>query len=360
MNDLYNKIGDSEGASAVAVFLISIFVFGVFSPAILTLTTGAWINYFICSIPGFVLLSVILKFYDIFGTENSFYISKRLLGNGFSSAIFVLLCISLIFAISSVLNISTSKIYEISNIKLNKNTIKFVTLITAVICALNGAEGITRLSYIVFYVIIAVFGILIFTSFDGIRSDNLFPVFGKNIITSVTPGAFSGLFGGFIILFLMSDLYKCKNNLVSSTKKIFVISAIGCFVLVLWYMLCVSQSIAFDMNGDLGAVFTSTVSGRFFRRFEIFLIVLYLLLQIISLCVGLYCLSKTFATIVGVNDFRPFVLSVSVLVLNISHYKIADALLPSLTVGFFLFLFVYLPCLMLINHFYVCDKGKKL
>ena len=351
------KIGSSEGISAIIIFSLSLPLFLTVSSEAARLTSGAWINAVICCLVNVILVSVSAKFFLKFGNESFSEITNKLTGKIFGFLITVLISALIFTYILYIYDVSTKKIAAVGASPLNLDLLKIVLLSVAVFVCLCNIEALSRLSFVISFFVFLLIGILIIITLNGFNTDNFFPLLGSDAKVTFVPGIFLSSNIGLVLLMINSRFFKNKTVLVTSVKRIVIWSSLFNFILILWFTLTVPHSLVSGFEGGIEAVFASSVAGKFFRRFEIFMMALYVFIQVITVAAGLFSLARLLSDGFNISDYRPFALILGILIYNLNGLSIEEKFIRC--VCYFLWVITFLLPTLYIIISKIKDRKKK-
>lgn len=331
------KIGQTEGDFAIVLFSLALPVFFTVSSEIKNLYSGAIWNLLICVVINMILAYYLSRFFEIHGINTIYKVTEIYYGKQTSIIISVLINIMIFIYVLFVFQSGCSKIFNINAISPDYQIIKLFLITVVGVFAIKGIEAITRLSYLLFFVMLFILSVLILITSNGFKLDNIYPVMGKNIKSTLLPSRFLCLNFGLILYLLTADCYNNSKKLVFSVKRTCFIINMITLIIVIWYCFSVPDAIAQKFESGIEAVFSSSVSGQIFRRFEIFMISLYIIIQSVCAGLGIFVISKSFADVFEIKDYKPFSLIISVLLFNLTDCKLNAEPISYLCSGFFVF-----------------------
>lgn len=306
------KIGNKEATSVVVIYSFSITMLALAGFGATKYGSGAWINHLVCAFVNFIMLISAIYYFKVFGNQNIISGGQNLFGDFTAKTIGLIISFAVFIFVASEFEVACKKIEEIGNQNLKTDMIRVVICASIIVCASCGVEVITRLSYIMIIVISILLFFLLYTTFGGINTDNFFPIFGKSANEVFIPCEGLSLYSGILTLLLICDYFKSKSDVIKSAKRIVLYVNILSLFIIIWYTLSVPYYKGKSSEEGIEAIFASSSSGRFIRRFEVFLLSYYILSVIITATFGLFALSRTLCLICKCDDIKPFILAVGV------------------------------------------------
>ena len=332
-----SKIGQTEGNFAVVLFSLALPIFLTVAVEVKTHLTGAIWNMLICMIVNIILACFISNFFKIHGIKTIYKVTEIYYGKQISFVISLLINTAIFIYILYIFQNGCIKIFDANVKSPDFGIIKLFLIIVIAFSAIKGIEAITRTSYLQFFVVLFILSVLIFITSNGLKSDNIYPVLGDNIKETFIPGRFLGINFGLILYLMLADNFKSPKKLIFSVKKTCIIINAITLAIVIWYCFSVPNKIANTFDSGIEAVFSASVSGQVFRRFEIFMISLYIIIQSVCVGLGVFVISKSFADILHIPDYKPFSLILSVLIFNLTDIIVNPTVLSYMCIGIFLF-----------------------
>lgn len=311
MTDLNKLIDRKEAVTLLFFMVIPQLLVDYISYGISRHGSGYWINFIICSFFSFLLLYLIKK---SFNKKLNVYVENSITEK-IIRFIFVFYIISLTLY---NFNVCSNATLSVTSKAFTKDIVLFLPIISAVICSVLGIEAISRLSYVIFYFTIGIVLFICFVTMKGWQVDNIYPIFGASKKTTffdfTSCGMFLPLFSVYLIRENLSEPGKTFKLIQKALLYVFIF---GLLLLVICILSVPHPMINF-YDFSLAAIFSAAKSSVFFHRFELLLVFLLMVINTMSLSVGLYITSELFSDITKSNDTRPYSALVGCLLFYIS------------------------------------------
>ncbi len=274
---------------------------------------GSVTNAAVCFVITLLMLKPLKCYFKIWGNVNTCRAMKETFG---SSVAYIVATAFLVFiSLSCVcgIKICASQISELSMEVLSHQNIRLIVSLTAVFLAFLGIEALSRHSYVILFIGYILMGTLIYASFRGWNTDNLFPVFGVSVRKTFTNYILISIFSSVAPLLFMCEFFKGSSDTYRCIKKTVIISNVIMVLILLIYSLTVPYPVGKLYSHSLEAIFSSGSSGDVFHRFEIFLISLFTLFSAIFVSYSIITGAQILKNMFGFEDTRPLVLLIGVL-----------------------------------------------
>lgn len=304
-----SKIGIKESTRMIVFLILPQVILHQISIGLIKLNNGLVYNYIIYSIIFFALIKLMKK---------SFVGDKSSVNSVFEKFVDILYIAYILFMTLYNFGICSEALFFTSSGVFSKNAVIFLPFISAVICALLGVESISRTSYMAFYIVGLLLIFIIFLTFSGWSTENIYPVFGTNRSKIFTEFSSLGCFSGVVAIYFLKGSFKDKGGAYTIVKNASVISFVFGFTIIILCILSIPYPMGDLYKFSLNGIFSVAKSGSFFHRFELLVMFLMLILQILSTAVGLYLLSASTANILGLDDYKPFCLLFGMIIFYVS------------------------------------------
>lgn len=287
-----NIIGKKEGVASVVFLTLPIIIFDYSTKSLENSGSGSLINFALCFLVSFVLLSLIK--YSFVNTDEKALYDKII------SAVFVFYIIVLSFnnyslSLSSLLSV-------IQNSGFDSRIVALFLIFISLICSLSGLESLTRTAYMCFGIFLFTILIMCLLSFSGWDYDNIAPVFGNNTKDSFFNFKGLNVFSPLMCLYFFKDHFKeNKEGIAASKSIIFKVFFISLFIIAVC-ILSVPYPMGRLYNFSLEGIFSIAKSGLFFHRFEIILVLGVSLISLISTALGIYISSASISKLTDFSD----------------------------------------------------------
>ncbi len=316
------RIGKKETSSAIIIFSITPAFSALVGTNSVALGTGALINCALCFFISLVLLLTFKRYFKRCSGMAIVDACEEKIGKVFSWFVtLVISCLVFSLAIFSVSTLSKS-IFSISTGKIKAQHIRTVICVAVAICSFLGAESLTRQSYLLFYIGTLLISFIFISTYKGLNFENLYPLFGNDIKTTLFNYYPFCLLSGIAPFLLICNHIKEEKSLYKYVYRFVSVSFLVTFVLFFLYSLTVAKPLGMLYEESLEAIFASASSGRFFHRFELFLSSLYVILAIVSSSFSVQTVSYALSRLCKIDDYRPFVLILSLILYTLSGYTI--------------------------------------
>lgn len=281
---------------------------------------GAVVNAALCFLITLLMLKPVKKYFVIWGNISIADAMK----DTFGSSVAYIVCMSffILFSLSCIcsLNICTILISDLTIKSLPSQSIRLVISLSAVFLAYLGTEALTRHSYVILFVGYILMGTLIYASFRGWNTDNLYPLLGVSVKETFTNYIGVCIFSSVAPMLFMCNSLKSREGVYKCIKKTVIISNVIMILTLLIYALTVPYPVGTLYSHSLEAIFSSGSSGDVFHRFEIFLISLFTLFALVSVSYSIIVCTKILKNLFGFTDTRPLVLIVGILFGSLSGF----------------------------------------
>lgn len=287
-----NIIGKKEGVASVVFLSLPIIIFDYSTKSLENSGIGSLINFALCFLVSFVLLSLIK--YSFVNTDEKALYDKII------SAVFVFYIIVLSFnnyslSLSSLLSV-------IQNSGFDSRIVALFLIFISLICSLSGLESLTRTAYMCFGIFLFTILIMCLLSFSGWDYDNIAPVFGNNTKDSFLNFKGLNVFSPLMCLYFFKNHFKEKKEGIAASKSIiFKVFFISLFIIAVC-ILSVPYPMGRLYNFSLEGIFSIAKSGLFFHRFEIILVLGVSLISLISTALGIYISSASISKLTDFSD----------------------------------------------------------
>ena len=261
--------------------------------------SGYWINFIICSILAFMLF---LPLKRSFNKKINSYIDNSLIEKiiGF---IFIVYIISLLFYNFSI---CTNAIMSVTSGVFTRDIVSFLSVFSAIVCSILGIETLGRLSYVIFYSVVTIILFICMVSFKGWQNENFYPILGTSVKLTIFDFSSCGLFLSLITTYLIRESICEPVRTFNLFKRAFLHVFVFGIILLIICILSVPYPMMGFYDFSLAAIFSSAKSNVFFHRFELFLVFLLMIINIMSMSVCLFLSSKLLSDITKSSDSRPF------------------------------------------------------
>lgn len=302
-----NITGRPETSSSVLYLALPAMILHYIGNGISKHNSGFLINFVIWSIIAFVLLKIIKSSFANEPSVNkvSKYISKL---------IEVLILIFLVIITFYNFKSSTDAVYSVTSGVIKRNITALLPLIASLICALGGIEAITRSSYMLFFLFVGVVGFIFLITFDGWSVSNLFPVMGNNTQSTFSDYSVIGIYAPVLSTYVLRHNLRGKQEGYFLARRTMLMVFISALLLGIVCILTIPYPMGSLYGFSLKGIFSIANSGSFFHRFEILLSFILLIIDIVSVAVGIYIISKILSDITQSNDYKPFCLVISLMI----------------------------------------------
>ncbi|MBE7050178.1 MAG: hypothetical protein E7394_05325 [Ruminococcaceae bacterium] len=281
---------------------------------------GAIVNSLLCFIVVLLMLKPIKNYFKLWGNVKV----TDALKDSFSAPVSFIIGITFLtlFSISCVcsLSICTTQISDLTLNVISSDNIRIIVSLSATFLALLGIEALTRHSYVILFVGYILMGTLIYASFRGWNTDNLYPLCGVSVKETFTNYIGICIFSSVAPMLFMCNSLKSREETYKCIKKTVIISNVIMILTLLIYTLTVPYPVGKLYSHSLEAIFSSGSSGDVFHRFEIFLISLFTLFALVSVSYSIIVCTKILKNLFGFTDSRPLVLLVGVLFGSLSGF----------------------------------------
>lgn len=302
-----NITGRQETSSSVLYLALPAMILHYIGNGISKHNSGFLINFVIWSIIAFVLLRIIKgSFSNEFNeTKVSNFISK------FTEAVILIFLVVITFY---NFKSSTNAVYSVTSGVIKRNITALLPLIASLICALCGIEAITRSSYMLFFLFVGVVGFIFFITFDGWAVSNLYPLMGNNTHSTFSDYSVIGIYAPVLSTYVLRSNVKGKLEGYFLARRTMLVVFLSALVLGLVCILTIPYPMGTLYGFSLKGIFSIANSGSFFHRFEILLSFILMIIDIVSVAVGIYLISKILSDITDSNDYKPFCLVISLMI----------------------------------------------
>ncbi len=319
-----NKIGLKETSWTMIICGISPSVLFLTGYCSNQLMSGAFFSWLLCFFVSFIILYAFKRSLRKYACEKPFC---DLIIEGFGKRIyclFVVVTIIMIFLQGAIsLSIYINSISNFVSEEIPGKSIGLILSLVIGICAYCGIEGVTRQGYVSAMVAVLFLGLMCYLAKKGVNTDNLYPVFGKSFKGSFLNPIYLILFSSLSPIFLISGMFKESEMELKCLKKVNVYVFSISFVLTALYVLTVPYPIGLNFGNSIDAVFLCIGSGEIIHRFEIFLLIFYLICAIQSLTFVICLCSEKLSAITNLHDYKPYVLVLSAMLYGISNFNIS-------------------------------------
>ena len=318
---MHSKIGLKETARTLAVCGIS--------PSLLFLTAycsnqymnGALISCVICFAVSLIMFNFLKKTYFRL-IDNEIVSEKRKYDNFWHNS-FVIVFAILLFTQSSLgFQMYIKSIVKLTGWSHSVRSICYFISLSVFLCAYSGIESNTRLGYVASLFVIGLLFLLSYSSHKGFNTDNLYPVLGNSFSTSFLNPLYLILYGAGAPLILMHRKFRQKQDIVRCFKRVTIYVFVFSIAITLVYLLTVPHPMGKTYGNGLEAIFSCVGSGELIHRFEIFLLILYLICAIQSASFAVCMSSDVFSEVTGFPDSKPYVILLSVVLYFVGNIDI--------------------------------------
>jgi len=325
-----SKIGCVETSTCVAILMLPMLVLNSVGKGISIMNSGYLINFIIiCALSLFILK--ICKS----GICNLFCTSKII--NNTLSTVFLVFIFS--FTLYNLI-ICTDALKSVSGNVFKYDILAFLPLVSATICALLGIEALTRCSYLSFVIIAVIFILMCLVSYNGWKLNNIYPVLGNDVKLTFTNFSSFEIFFPVIVFSFLINNFDSKNKVYKSAKQSVLIVSITGFLLTLICILSIPYPMGDLYSFSLEGIFSIAGSGLFFHRFEILLIFMILIFCILSIALGIYLASTSFASLTMSKDYKPFSIVIGLILFYLTVLNVDASISYYLYISSSLVLFI--------------------
>jgi len=316
-----SKIGSRETSAAIIIFSLSPVIPVLVGGTSSILGTGAWINCLFCFALSLLLLLSVKLYFSVCPNQNIIDSCTQCFGN-VASAMVAIVFLGLIFA-SVVFGVSfySSDISSLTLGAVDSLSSRLLFCLAGGIVAWLGIEALTRQSYIILILSIVLIALVVTSCFRGINPDNLHPVLGTSVKGTFSHFMNLSVYMGIAPFLLICDCISIKKTTYKCALRSMVWAFGIATVLFLLYALTVPYPMGKMFSHSMQAIFASASSGELLHRFELLLACVSTLFAIVISAFSLAVCSRVISRLCKVDDERPFVLILAVLLYNLSAIK---------------------------------------
>ncbi len=349
------KIGKTE-LTGVMINLICMKLFLTFPRQILSITgCAAWITSIYVTILALIGFLIINKVYR---TDKTIIgIAEEVGGRAFKTITGIILFLVLLLNLCFTLRTFPESVRLILLHNTPMNIIVAVLCGTIALGAICGIEALARITSFflpIFAVILFIFVLLLFPSFNV---DNLTPVFGKGTKRIFFDGA-SGItvFSDLIVLNTLHPFCKSRNDITSIGIKSVLYSGITMTIIIFALELIYPSSLAESFIMPVYQLTRLVSVGDFFSRIEAFFEFIWSITMFLYTSVYIYALSNVWRDTFELKYYKPIVLSVIIIATGIAY--IPESLETLMEMYTDIMLYIYIAAAALPVIYGIIERGK--
>lgn len=345
-----SKVGKKELTSLSVIYSLMPILTAFAGICANLMAGGVVINCVICFVLALLMLKSTKLYFSLWGNVSITDAIKETAGKTLS-AVFAIIFF-LLFSVSCVCEIclSVTQISDLTLKVLPEQNIRIAISVSSVILSLFGIEALTRHSYVVLFLGYLLMGILVYASFRGWNTDNIFPVLGVSVKETFTNYICIGIFSSVAPVLFMCNNLKSGNDSYKCARKTLIVSFIIMLLILIIYTLTVPYPMGKPYSHSLEAIFSSGSSGDVLHRFEVFLISLFTVFSVISVSYSIIICAKILKSLFGFKDVRPVIMLIGVIYANLSGLD------WSVREYFFSRIFLAMLAFLTPLIFYICKK----
>lgn len=303
-----NITGRTETSTTILYLSLPAMILHYIGDGISKHNSGYWINLVLYSLAAFFLLIIIKK--PLSDDLKDLKVNK-LISKIIEALIFLFVAILTFYNFKSCAN----AVYSVTGKAFSRDMVVFLPLIASLICSLSGIEAITRSSYIFFFICFAIVLFMCIITFDGWKLINIYPLFGNGLNNTFSDYFVLGLYSPIVCVYALRSNTRGKNEGYFLARKAMLIIFLSALILGIVCILTIPYPMGSLYGFSLKGIFSIADSGSFFHRFEILLSFMLLIIDIVSVSVGIYIMSMILSNLTGSNDYKPFCLILSLIIL---------------------------------------------
>lgn len=349
---LNNKIGYREASALTVIFSICPLLMFIIDKTYNISGSFSIVNFVVCFLVSCISVYSIKLYEKIFNKKSILDAAYTTLPK-YMYVFFAIFSVCIIFLYTCVVFSRFNNVIELGSEKFKNEDIALFMCLASAVCAYMGIESLTRSSYvfiIIMFCLILIMGIITFGAWD---TENLYPIYGTNAIDGIFNFHSLSTFGGlFVSLFLVGN-FKNESDCTRLVKRTLITVFVIGITLFVIYIFTVPYPMGNLYSNSLEAVLSSFSKGNIFHRYEIILLFLIILINIISCSAGLYICSIILCKLTSFRDNRPFIAAVSVILYYFNKVKINIVLYESIC------MFMFFSVLILPIIFAYCQKNER-
>lgn len=325
--------------------------------------TAAWYTTLVSGITAAVGFTFVYMLIKRFPGYDLVQIFKKVTGKVLGSIISLLFCAYYLFYAGSNLREFLEMIKAFYLPYTPPSFILVTFLFTTALLSYLGLEVITRLSTFVFYVVITVIAAIILFVAPNYNLDNLFPIGGYGIKTTLYHGLFrSSAYDEIVLLaFIASSI---KGSIKNIKKAGYWSLLTGCLIISLTTIFTIMTFEYTQGSENLSSFFQlSRVIhfNRFFQRFESIFMFGWVFASVITVTFAFFIAVYIFSNTFGIKDYKPLIMPfifitfmLAIIPENLSQLVYFNIIIIRESSAFLIF---FIPILVLITAVALKKKG---
>lgn len=358
------KFGLYEAFALVTILEITKIFYTSPITVIKALGTAAWYGTLISCAVSLVFFGLLYILMKRFPQQDLYQIFEAVTGKRVGKVL--ILVFSAYFLYYSGVNImeftTILKVYSMSFTPAGVLIAAFLLVVLAM--SYVGLEGITRVAYIFFYIIMAGLLLILLLAIPSYQFDYLRPWFGYGLKNTLQVGILrASAYDEIIILaIIIHSLQGLKNF-----KKIGIACLLLTGLIFSTYFACILAAFQYTVGSEhLSGMFQLSriiYYSRFFQRVEAVFLFIWVFASVITISIAFYIALSSYCRAFKISNHRPLLLPFAFLVFTIAYLPDNIAEVMEIHVKYvrqYSFLILYLlPVLVLILSFILGKKGGK-
>lgn len=313
------KFGIQEAVSLVAIAVCKKTLLTAPSYILKSLGTSGWYMTIISCIMAGIAFSLIYLLLKRFPGKNIVEIYDIVLGRGFGLVFSFLLMVSFL-AGSGLYAREFSDVMKVFIFPVTRSGVLIgAEVALAAILSFIGLEAIARVAKLVGYFALFSLLLLMVLSFNHFRLGYFFPILGYGIDKTLTTGVMrSTAYAEVVILAVFAGSLQGAENIKKAGTASLIISGIILSLVQLIAVLVFSYTGVDEIVSPMYVLTRLIKFGGFFQRLDPLFLLLFVTVSIISVSVLLYTAVSIYCKMLRLQDARPVILPVGILVFTLA------------------------------------------